>query len=178
MGRWRHIKAIIVLPVMVTVVIPILLLLSSINLKLMYIAAFPFNYLQIVLGCAIAGLGLFLLIKTNLHFATIGKGTLAPWDPPQKFVAVGIYRHVRNPMIIGVILILLGEAVLFGAVLVFIWAIAFLCVNHIFFIKVEEPALARRFESDYLRYKESVPRWIPRLKPWTGLLSENQTNSQ
>ena len=55
------------------------------------------------------------MVWTNRLFATIGHGTLAPWNPPEKLVVRGVYRHVRNPMITGVFCILLGEAVFFGS---------------------------------------------------------------
>ena len=60
-------------------------------------------------------LGLTLMVWTNRLFATVGHGTLAPWEPPQKLVVRGVYRHVRNPMITGALCILLGEAIFFGS---------------------------------------------------------------
>lgn len=110
--------------------------------------------------------GLLLVYKTNQLFASVGQGTLSPWDPPKHFVVVGVYRHVRNPMILGVLLVLLGEALLFGSIPLFLWVLFFWVANHVHFIRTEEPALVERFGDEYLRYKAHVPRWIPRLKPW------------
>jgi protein-S-isoprenylcysteine O-methyltransferase Ste14 len=101
-------------------------------------------------------------------FARVGRGTLAPWDPTRRLVVVGPYRHVRNPMISGVALMLLGEAVLWGSGAVGLWAAGFLLINHLYFLLLEEPGLERRFGPDYRIYKANVPRWIPRLQPWTG----------
>jgi protein-S-isoprenylcysteine O-methyltransferase Ste14 len=64
-------------------------------------------------------------------FARIGKGTLAPWDPTRNLVAVGPYRFVRNPMIIGVALMLFGQALFRLSVVLGLWAFFFLCINHL-----------------------------------------------
>jgi len=119
----------------------------------------------------IAGILLFLCGFTLFAwcvtlFARVGDGTLAPWDPTQRLVAVGPYQYVRNPMITGVLAMLIGEAVHLGARVVAIWAVAFMAINHIYFRLLEEPGLERRFGSDYLQYKSAVPRWIPRSAPW------------
>jgi protein-S-isoprenylcysteine O-methyltransferase Ste14 len=71
-------------------------------------------------------------------------------------------------MISGVLMTLLGESVVFGSIGIFIWFLLFFIVNHIYFIYSEEPGLERRFGQEYLVYKKNVPRWIPRLKPWTN----------
>ena len=101
-------------------------------------------------------------------FARVGQGTLAPWDPTRRLVAVGPYRHVRNPMISGVAGMLLGEALAFGSWVVAGWALAFVLVNHIYFVVSEEPGLARRFGESYATYRANVPRWLPRWTPWEG----------
>jgi protein-S-isoprenylcysteine O-methyltransferase Ste14 len=99
-------------------------------------------------------------------FAREGEGTLAPWDPTRKLVAHGPYRHVRNPMITGVLLVLLGEAALLGSLGVLAWAAFFFTINAIWFPLVEEPGLVRRFGADYEEYRRNVPRWVPRRTPW------------
>ncbi|MFB0562739.1 MAG: isoprenylcysteine carboxylmethyltransferase family protein [Candidatus Lokiarchaeia archaeon] len=173
MGKWQHLKAIIFLPVMVTLIIPTVLLLVTRDIHLGWFLSFPLSIIPTVAGCTLVGIGLFLLVKTNQLFAKIGKGTLAPWDPPKKLIVSGIYRNSRNPMILGVLIILLGEAVVFGSIFLFLWFILFLIGNHIYIIKSEEPNLIRRFKENYLLYMEHVPRWIPRLKPWNGLPCED-----
>ena len=110
--------------------------------------------------------GLVLLVKTISLFATIGRGTLAPWDPTHKLVIRGVYRYVRNPMISGVLCILLGEATIFGSLPLFYWFVFFLLGNLIYMPLVEERDLERRFGADYTFYRQNVPRWIPRSRPW------------
>lgn len=105
-------------------------------------------------------------------FARVGGGTLAPWDPTSRLVVLGPYRHVRNPMITGVLAILLGEASLFGSLPLLLWFAAVFAVNAVYLPLVEEPGLRTRFGADYEAYRANVPRWLPRLRPWdpeTGL---------
>ncbi|HEX5872919.1 MAG TPA: isoprenylcysteine carboxylmethyltransferase family protein, partial [Longimicrobium sp.] len=101
-------------------------------------------------------------------FARVGQGTLAPWDPTRRLVAVGPYRHVRNPMISGVLLMLIGEALLWRSGALALWAGAFLLINHTYFRLSEEPGMERRFGESYRVYRAHVPRWIPRLRAWAG----------
>ena len=75
-------------------------------------------------------------------------------------------------MISGVLCILLGESVLLGSWPVFIFALLFVTINHVYFITSEEPGLARRFGEEYLLYRRAVPRWVPRLTPWEKEKSE------
>jgi protein-S-isoprenylcysteine O-methyltransferase Ste14 len=83
-------------------------------------------------------------------------------------VAVGPYRYVRNPMISGVVLMLIGQALYLGSSAIGIWAFIFVCINHIYFVLSEEPGLEKRFGKSYRVYKANVPRWVPRVRPWTG----------
>jgi protein-S-isoprenylcysteine O-methyltransferase Ste14 len=77
----------------------------------------------------------------------------------------GPYRHVRNPMITGVALILGGEALFFQSLALAILLAVFVGVNAIYFPLVEEPGLSRRFGAEYDDYRRRVPRWVPRLRP-------------
>ena len=81
-------------------------------------------------------------------------------------------------MIVGVFCILLGEAVFFGSLPLLGWFAAAVLLNVIYIPLVEEPGLAKRFGEDYLRYKENVPRWIPRLTPWEGLPSAEELKQE
>jgi protein-S-isoprenylcysteine O-methyltransferase Ste14 len=110
--------------------------------------------------------GLVLLIVTVTMFVRIGRGTLAPWSPTRKLVIRGIYAHVRNPMITGVMMALLGESLLFRSARIFAWSVAFFLINYAYFVLSEEPGLLKRFGNEYKEYREHVPRWIPRLKGW------------
>ncbi|MCZ6488968.1 MAG: isoprenylcysteine carboxylmethyltransferase family protein [Acidobacteria bacterium] len=172
----RHLKTILILPTTATVIIPATILWFTggpdFGWSLGWSTAFPVSLALLLAGCALICAGLTLLGKTIHLFATIGKGTLAPWDPTQKLVVQGPYRHVRNPMISGVWCILLGESVLLGSVPVFIFALLFVTINHVYFITSEEPGLMRRFGEEYLLYRNAVPRWVPRLTPWEKEVSE------
>jgi protein-S-isoprenylcysteine O-methyltransferase Ste14 len=118
-----------------------------------------------VFGGALLLAGLGLVAWTVKLFATEGRGTLAPWQPTAKLVVRGPYRHVRNPMITGVALILGGEALFFQSLALAILLAVFVGVNAIYFPLVEEPGLSRRFGAEYDDYRRRVPRWVPRLRP-------------
>ncbi len=131
-------------------------------------AASPWFWLALPLFAV----GFTLMGATMRMFMRIGKGTPAPWAPPQKVVVAGVYRHVRNPMISGVITVLLGESLLSQSLPLLAWAVTFALANWVYIPHWEEPALHARFGEDYRRYSANVPRWIPRLKPWMGEAGE------
>jgi protein-S-isoprenylcysteine O-methyltransferase Ste14 len=85
-----------------------------------------------------------------------------PWDAPRRFVAVGPYRWVRNPIYISAFLVVLGEAWLFVSPPLLAYAGAMMVVSHLFVIGYEEPTLRRRFGETYNEFLRTVPRWIPR----------------
>jgi protein-S-isoprenylcysteine O-methyltransferase Ste14 len=116
-------------------------------------------------GLVAIALGATILIRCIVDFARMGRGTLAPVDPPRALVIRGLYRYVRNPMYVGVVLVLLGESALFRSTDLLVYtAIFFLFVN-LFVILYEEPALRARFGESYEYYRRSVGRWIPRRMP-------------
>ena len=153
MRALRHLAAIVLLPGTVTVVVPVLLLDDA------DLAPWPLA----VLGAVLLALGLALIARTVTLFVRVGRGTLAPWDPTSKLVVRGPYRYVRNPMITGVLAVLLGEAALFGSLALLAWSAVVFAVNAVYFVHVEEPGLRRRFGAEYEVYAASVPRWIPGL---------------
>ena len=113
-------------------------------------------------------IGMGFLCTTVFSFIKKGNGTLAPWFPTRKRVITGLYRYVRNPMIIGVLLILSGESVFFLSKNIALWTVIFFAINNVYFLVYEEPSLEKRFGDEYRKYKEQVPRWIPRIKPYSG----------
>ena len=115
------------------------------------------------LGLVPIAFGVALSIWCVLLFARAGRGTPAPWDPPRRFVAVGPYRAVRNPMYLGVGSVILGEALLFGSWSLAAYLAVVAVVWHLFVVAYEEPTLERQFGEEYRRYRTSVPRWLPRL---------------
>lgn len=162
----RHLAAILMLPFVVTVVVPFFLVKGQ-PIELWSGLGYPFGLLPLLIGIAFLISGLLLVILTVRLFATVGKGTLAPWDPTQQLVVVGIYRYVRNPMISGVIAILLGEALLLWSLPLLLWALAVIIINMIYIPLIEEPGLYDRFGTSYAEYATNVPRWLPRRTPWT-----------
>lgn len=162
----RHLLSVLLLPFMVVIVVPRWLRgLSDSHTHWLRgtIGEWPLHVGAVALF--LAGLALFLWCIAL--FATAGKGTLAPWDPTKRLVAVGPYRHVRNPMITGVGAMLGGQALVYSSWMLVAWFAGFIVVNHLYFLISEEPGLERRFGADYARYKAAVPRWIPSIKPWT-----------
>ena len=164
---WRHVLSFLVAPVTMTLVIPALIvvwadvpapdLTSALGVTL------------VVVGGVLIACGLGMLFWTVYLFDRVGKGTLGVGDAmgqPVNLVVCGPYRHVRNPMITGVLAILLGEAAVFASGWLLLWfAIFFVMLTTV--IQVwEEPHLARRFGDEYVSYRRNVPRWIPRLSAW------------
>jgi protein-S-isoprenylcysteine O-methyltransferase Ste14 len=123
-----------------------------------------------VIGVTVGLAGLVLIAWTIILFWRRGRGTLAPWDPPQKLVVQGPYHRVRNPMITGVATVLAGEALVFGSPALVIYTLTFAAVNALYMPRVEEPRLLARFGDEYADYMREVPRWIPRLghRPTVG----------
>lgn len=101
------------------------------------------------------------LIWCIWRFYAEGRGTLAPIDPPKNLVVRGLYRNVRNPMYLSVILILTGEAIFFLSGAVLIEAGIFFIFAHLFVTLYEEPNLRGQFGESYERYTQNVARWIP-----------------
>jgi protein-S-isoprenylcysteine O-methyltransferase Ste14 len=112
--------------------------------------------------------GAALYLRCAWDFAMRGRGTPAPIDPPRELVVAGVYRYVRNPMYIGVLSMLVGEAVLYRADVLLGYAAALFLAFHLFVVAYEEPTLRRKFGASHERYCASVPRWLPRLRPWNG----------
>ena len=169
MEAWKHLRAILLLPGMVLLVIPGLILRRGGFDTLGLSQSVPLTrVVLLILGGACVVLGLVLMVATIRLFVTVCQGTLAPWDPPQHLVVRGIYRHVRNPMISGVLFILLGEALLTASLPLLDWFLIFALINAIYIPLWEEPGLVHRFGDQYRTYKRNVPRWIPRLTPWEG----------
>lgn len=154
----------IAMPVTVAGIIPALILASNPSNSGWRLAA-PLNVLPVLAGVALIAAGLYLILTTIMMFIAIGKGTLAPWDPTRKLVVTGVYRYVRNPMISGVVAVLLGEGVLFGSLLL-LYALFVFVANAVYIPLSEEPGLRARFGQQYDDYVRHVPRWLPRRTPY------------
>lgn len=157
----RHLLSILLLPVMVTIVVPRWLQHAELPLASSVHASASAGMATRLLGALVLVGGVALFFWCVALFANVGKGTLAPWDPTRRLVATGPYRWVRNPMISGVAGILAGEALLLRSPRLAAWLALFIVINEVYFRLVEEPGLERRFGDEYRRYRAAVPRWIP-----------------
>lgn len=157
----KHLRDIIILPFTVTVIIPYL----NYNENQ---AILPDNSISKIAGILFFIAGLSLFLYTVFLFKRFGNGTLAPLTPTQKLVIRGPYKYCRNPMITGVLFILTGETLFLHSTNILIWAFTFFVINIFYFILKEEPDLYKRFGDEYKKYKENVPRWIPRFTPYSN----------
>ena len=161
----RQLRAIALLPGIGAVVVPGLILALT-GFQVGWGLDGALAALPVVAGAILIAAGLMLMYRTIALLARLGQGTLAPWDPTRKLVVRGPYRFVRNPMITGVLTVLIGEAALFGSLGILAWAGVFAALNAVWFPLVEEPGLRERFGDEYDAYRRNVPRWIPRRTPW------------
>ena len=112
--------------------------------------------------------GFAVYVRCLWEFAARGRGIPAPIDHPKQLVVTGLYQYVRNPMYVGVLLFLLGEALFFASREFLLYTIAWLVFIHFNIILYEEPNLRRKFGSSYERYVSAVRRWIPGRKYHDG----------
>jgi protein-S-isoprenylcysteine O-methyltransferase Ste14 len=165
----RHLIAIAALPFTVTVLIPMWI--SARTGVQLAVGATAVNAAIQAAGIAALVPGLLLFAVSLHYFATQGRGTLAPWDPPRHLVVEGPYRYVRNPMISSVLFILFGESLILLSGPHAQWALLFLCINLVYIPLVEEPMLQSRFGDAYGEYRRHVRMFLPRVRPWTGAKS-------
>lgn len=117
-----------------------------------------------LLGLPLIAAGAACYLWCAWNFAWVGLGTPVPVDPPRRLVVVGLYRYVRNPMYVSVLLVLLGQSVLFQSLRILEYAGVAWLVSHLFVLCYEEPTLRRKFGPAYEEYRGTVRRWIPRLR--------------
>jgi protein-S-isoprenylcysteine O-methyltransferase Ste14 len=149
-----------IVPGVVLLLVPYVIVSSSYN-----VAFYPgvFRYFAFLLWST----GTFVMLWCVWDFMFKGKGTPAPIDPPKELVAAGLYLYVRNPMYIGVLLILLGHILWSGSGLLILYAVGTFVCFHLFILFYEEPSLQKRFGESYKHYLQRVPRWVPH-KPDEG----------
>lgn len=112
------------------------------------------------LGLIPLAVGIALLLWCVREFYVAGRGTLAPWAPPQELVQTGPYRFSRNPMYIAVLLVLSGWALGFRSWSLMLYGIAVAVAFHLRVTLYEEPWLARTHGEKWMLYKAHVPRWV------------------
>ncbi len=121
----------------------------------------------VVLGGVLVAAALVVLVRAFVRFVDEGLGTPAPVEPTERLVVGGDYRHVRNPMYVAVVTIVLGQALLFGSWALLTYAVLGWLVMASFVRWYEEPVLRERYGAEYERYRRHVRAWWPRLRPWT-----------
>jgi protein-S-isoprenylcysteine O-methyltransferase Ste14 len=120
------------------------------------------------MGAALVLAGMPILLETVGRFVHQGRGTPAPWMPTEGLVVTGLYRYVRNPMYLGVLSMIAGQALLFASLPVLCYAAVVACCFVLFVRLYEEPTLRRRYGEQYATYCLNVPRWLPQWRAWRG----------
>jgi protein-S-isoprenylcysteine O-methyltransferase Ste14 len=118
------------------------------------------------LGVIPLAVGAVVLVHAFTRFVTEGLGTPAPVAPTQHLVVGGLYRYVRNPMYVAVVAAIVGQALLLARPVLLGYALVAGIVMWAFARWYEEPTLSRTFGETYDRYREAVPGWVPRLRPY------------
>ncbi|HKT46987.1 MAG TPA: isoprenylcysteine carboxylmethyltransferase family protein [Candidatus Acidoferrales bacterium] len=141
--------------------------------------AFPHHFHPSHYGGAILlAMGVAIYLWCAWEFTVTGRGTPAPIDAPRILVVKGLYRWVRNPMYIGVLLVILGQAIFYGSRTILVYMIGVAVLFALFVRLYEEPMLRGHFGEQYEKYRRRVPRWIPRApgKPGEGQRTQSPAN--
>ena len=126
----------------------------------------PYWMFMRALGAVLLVAGLIGLVGAFVRFVVEGFGTPAPVAAPDRLVVGGVYRYVRNPMYVAVLVAIVGQALLLGRLVLLLYAAGAWLVVAAFVRFYEEPTLTSRFGADYEAYRRAVPAWWPRLRPW------------
>jgi protein-S-isoprenylcysteine O-methyltransferase Ste14 len=130
-----------------------------------------------VIGWALVVASTAVLLHAFVAFAWNGRGTPAPAAPTENLVVQGAYRHVRNPMYIAVIALVLGQVLLFTSWGLFAYLVVITVAMDAFVRTYEEPTLRQTYGASYDEYCDAVPRWLPRLTPWKGQATSSRAPS-
>jgi protein-S-isoprenylcysteine O-methyltransferase Ste14 len=125
----------------------------------------PYWVVAQVVGASLICVGLIPTVHAFTQFARAG-GTPMPLAPTERLVVSGFNRYVRNPMYVGLLIVLVGQALLFGQFSLLLYAVVMWAVTAAFVRWYEEPTLTRQFSADYPAYRRAVPAWLPRPRPW------------
>ena len=157
----RNLFFTIIQPGVIVGLIPVVILGDKLKVYYSLILRFS-NFLGLIVfaGMIVCMLGFVIMLFCILSFAILGRGTLSPLDPTKKLVVSGFYRYSRNPMYIGVLTILIGEALLFQSVELGIYTLIVFVAFHFYILLFEEPRLTKVFGEEYKKYCEQVRRWV------------------
>jgi protein-S-isoprenylcysteine O-methyltransferase Ste14 len=145
----RAVLAFLALPGMVAFVIPLFLITPASHRQWVE----PWGVVPLVLGLVVLG-------WTVREFYVAGRGTLAPWSPPRTLVTSGLYRYSRNPMYVGVLLILCGWAIGLWSWPLAAYGVAVAIAVHVRVLLHEEPFLECTHGEAWTAYRARVGRWL------------------
>ncbi|TYC14534.1 isoprenylcysteine carboxylmethyltransferase family protein [Actinomadura syzygii] len=120
------------------------------------------------LGAVLVVAGGAVLLHSFAKFVFEGRGTPAPVGMPERLVVGGMYRHVRNPMYIALVVAVIGQALLLGRPVLLGYSVVVAALMWVFATFHEAPLLIEQYGEEYERYRSAVPGWVPRLRPWHG----------
>lgn len=124
---------------------------------------FESSWWTLALSITILILGWLICMWAALVFLR-NRGTPVPFNPPPKLITTGLYRYCRNPMLLGLFIILLGLGLLLGSLsLIFIFTPVFILINVLYLKAIEEKEMEKKFGKQYLEYKKRVPMFFPKL---------------
>jgi len=167
MKKKEYLKVVLILPGNVLVTIPLLIFLFTRNLYSYSLV--DFRSAVFYLAIFFLALGLLLAIwSVRTFYSKGGEGTPGPWRPISNLVISGPYQYVRNPMLLGVFLLLLFESIYLTSMPLFYWLVVFVIINIIYFKNFEEKDLVKRFGKNYEDYKSKVPMFFPKLTPYNN----------
>jgi protein-S-isoprenylcysteine O-methyltransferase Ste14 len=153
------------------ILVPIFLIWIPRKILLSPYQIFFFDFGKIrYLGLVPIILGVAIYVACSGSFVFIGKGTPIPFTPTKKLITTGFYRFVRNPIYLAGVFVLTGEAFLLQSIGIFIYCLVMFGIFNIH-ATMEERFLADKFGAEYEQYRNSVPRWIPRFKPYRDTYS-------
>jgi protein-S-isoprenylcysteine O-methyltransferase Ste14 len=115
-------------------------------------------------GWPLMAVGALLILAAEATFLKVGHATGATGDAPSRLVTGGPFRRLRNPIYLGAGILFFGLAFLRRSPTLLMAALAMAPAMGAYVAWFEEPRLERRFGEEYRRYREAVPRWIPRFR--------------
>ncbi|MFI5960027.1 methyltransferase family protein [Cryptosporangium sp. NPDC051539] len=113
-------------------------------------------------GAVLTAAAAAVLLHAFTRFVREGFGTPAPAAPTAHLVVGGLYRYVRNPMYLAVDAAIVGQALLLGRPVLYVYAAVIAATTAAFVHGYEEPTLREQFGAEYDAYRRSVPAWLPR----------------